>query len=109
MSTPVITPAQARKELARRAARKGTAKRNNRPAHHIFAASGETLKALAATHGHATPTQAPAPKPAPVVNPHTALRKAAWELRLDARRNGEKLTYAQACELVGTTPARKAA
>jgi hypothetical protein len=104
-----ITPAQARKELARRNARKGTAKRRAYPATHIFQASGATLEAIAATPEQA-PVTTPVPAAAPVVvNPHVELRKQAWAMRMEAREAGEKLTYAEACTLLGTYPARKAA
>jgi hypothetical protein len=57
--TPEISPAQARKELARRDARKGTAKRRNYPAKHIFDASTARLQALATTPVAATAEIAP--------------------------------------------------
>lgn len=36
----------------------------------------------------------------------TALRKEAWNLRIAKRQEGEKITYAEACALVGVAPAK---
>lgn len=101
-----ITPAAARKEIARRAARKGTAKRNARPSAEIMRLTGPELHAIA---GAAPAVHAPAAKPAKVRTPEMDLRKLAWEMRNEAKVAGERLTYAEACALVGVTPARASA
>ena len=48
-NTETITPAQARRELARRKAPAGSAKRRNYPAKHIFEAGKATLREIAGT------------------------------------------------------------
>jgi hypothetical protein len=62
-------------------------------------------KVLAAVR-KATAPKATAPK---VDQAQVTLRKQAWTMRQNSRGTSHALTYAQACEKLGTTPARKAA
>jgi hypothetical protein len=87
-----ITPAQARRELRRRSAPKGSDKRNNRPAQHIFQASGSELKALAAVSPAPAPVAKVTPKPAPKpVNVRARVGKLAFEHAAAAAADGERI------------------
>lgn len=72
--------------------------------------SRKVQQAVRAHHAATAPKPQPKSVPAPkVIDPNTELRRQAWALRCEAKAAGEKLSYAEACELVGTTPARKVA
>jgi hypothetical protein len=105
MST--ITPAQARKEIARRKLAKGSEGRDKRPAKHILDASGPLLADIASSKPApklATKAQ-PAVKVPKVPSLETQLRKLAWTMRLEAKAAGQRMTYPEACALVGVKPA----
>lgn len=111
MSEFKITPAIARAEIARRA-------NNKRPGVDYEPAADASLmelgsKALATiaakrTRKPAVAQVAQVAKVARTVDPHTALRAEAWTYRQDERKAGRKVSYARACALFGTTPARSA-
>lgn len=108
MTTQQVSAADARHELARRKLDKASVAYQDRRAGWNLPKAD--LVALAAKATRKAPkAQAPAPKPERTVDPHTALRQQAWELRMAARKAGTKMTYAEACAKVGTTPARKVA
>lgn len=108
MTTQQVSAADARHELARRKLDKASVAYQDRRAGWNLPKA--ELVALAAKR---TTRKAPAAStpvaPERTVDPHTALRKMAWQLRMDARKVGIKLSYADACAKVGTTPARKVA
>lgn len=109
-----ITQSQARKELARRALPKGDPRRNKRPNSEIMGTTTPALREIAGTFAPPKATKATPKAPvakvgkakARVVNPHTAQRAAASLVkRTYWGVTGENLTYAKACEIMGTAKA----
>lgn len=93
MTTATISNAQARQELARRQAPKGSALRNKRPARHVMEASNDLLLSIVAPKAKA-PTKAPkATAKATAAAKGDDLKaqaNQAWKAAFDAAEDGDR-------------------
>lgn len=90
---PSITSAQARTEILRRQAPKGSAKRNKRPAQHILDSTGADLLTLAG--GKPAPVKVAAKavatvKAEQVTDPLKVQANIAWKAAFEAADEGDK-------------------
>lgn len=113
-----VTKAEAVKEIARRKAPKGSAKRNAFPRAQVMGLPGNTLAAIAGE----VPTEAPAKVAAvkapakvarkstrtPAQKAATAARKLAYAHMIAEKQAGNECTWVQACADFGTVPASMA-
>lgn len=111
-----VTATEATREIARRKAPKGSAKRKKYPRQEIMDLGTADLRTLAGVKSEPKPKAKATPRATTGAgakpgrpkgnNPHTILRAAATAVGRAAYHEGNKMSYQAQCDMFGTNPAK---